>query len=183
LIFRELSANAVFILMPSRADSLLLGVFAAIAVRSARVWKCLLARSSVLYAVTGILFSGMVFMTYAKWETDSTGIVYVGFSWIACSYVCLLLIGVSQPQGIIARLLRFRLLREIGSVAYGLYMVHIPVLYLCHWVILHDVPRRATLKTGVVTLVALAVSIAIAKLSWAYFEGPLVKIGHRRTYG
>jgi peptidoglycan/LPS O-acetylase OafA/YrhL len=52
-----------------------------------------------------------------------------------------------------------------------------------HRLLLHGDPEIRDVKGVATTALALVMTLAIAKVSWRYFEGPLVKRGHRYTYG
>jgi peptidoglycan/LPS O-acetylase OafA/YrhL len=79
---------------------------------------------------------------------------------------------------LVCRVLRFSLLRYLGTISYSLYLLHIPLYYLV---------LRSAISFGfvgpfadlVVSCVSLVVSIVIASLSWKYFELPVLSLKDR----
>jgi peptidoglycan/LPS O-acetylase OafA/YrhL len=70
--------------------------------------------------------------------------------------------------GLIGTVLSSPLLRYIGRISYGLYVIHYPIAlwlgpYLTQW----------TRHVSLAGMIAFAITIALAALSWHYFEGPI----------
>jgi peptidoglycan/LPS O-acetylase OafA/YrhL len=175
---------AAYVLTPMRADALLVGVLAAIAVRSPRAWEILVRRRRSIKACVGVLWAG-AFCAMLLRHTDHESAVMstVGYSWIALLYGLVVLLALSAPSGRLSWLLRARSLRSLGEVAYGTYLLHVPMLGMVFGFFLSREPRIASPGELGVTLVALALTIAVAKLSWTFFEKRMVRIGQRYTYG
>jgi peptidoglycan/LPS O-acetylase OafA/YrhL len=70
----------------------------------------------------------------------------------------------------------------LGAVAYGTYLFHPVILVLCYGLIRGNEPRLAGFWDAGVGLVALFLTLAIARVSWNYFEKPLVRRGHKYSY-
>lgn len=164
---------AVYVLLPSRWDLLLMGVLAAIAYR--RIWPRIIennARLLQLIACSGVVFV-VLLLIIGKHDNnllfDLFGPVGAG---LACSGYMLFVIKESR---------RFHsgFLRYIGSISYGLYLMHQPINGLMHGLILGSRPDIETPGQIGITIVAAAVSIGLASLSWIYFERPLVEFGRR----
>jgi len=73
-------------------------------------------------------------------------------------------------------------LRYLGNLAYCVYLIHIPVNALCHSLIRHQPPTLASIPDALVTLLAFALTVTLARLSWVYFERPLLRQGHCFRY-
>jgi peptidoglycan/LPS O-acetylase OafA/YrhL len=108
--------------------------------------------------------------------------VFLGYSWIALFYACLLLIIVTSESGIIVRFMRFPLLRNLGTIAYGVYLMHIAINIVMHDLILGKEIPMANLSDGAVTLAALLITLLLAALSWRFFEKPVIDWGHSFSY-
>lgn len=81
------------------------------------------------------------------------------------------------------RVLRSRALTEVGTLAYGIYMVHQGLNKVWHWAVFGTAPSIRGASTLGVTLLSLASTYALAKLSWHLLERPLIDLGHSRfTY-
>jgi len=172
---------ALYVLLPSRWDLLFLGVLGAYVYRDQNLWTFLMAEKSrnlkvliLLSALTAALLSGLD--GHFELQTFSLfGNLFVGAA--LTGYIVLIISG--APEG--ARF-RGKYVRFFGSISYGLYLVHQPIAGIMHAAILNGRPDIATLAQLVVTIGAAGMSIAVAYLSWAYFERPLVEIGHRWAY-
>jgi peptidoglycan/LPS O-acetylase OafA/YrhL len=70
-----------------------------------------------------------------------------------------------------------RWLRGLGTIAYGVYLLHL----LVFGVIVMGLGSYAN-RGAIALMLALAVTVIIAKVSWEWFEKPLVRLGHRIGY-
>jgi peptidoglycan/LPS O-acetylase OafA/YrhL len=71
---------------------------------------------------------------------------------------------------------------KIGIIAYGTYLFHEPVLGLSYGLLRQQLPVIHSVTDLGVTLLALAVTLALAQSSWSYFERPLILRGHKYRY-
>ena len=174
--------EAAYILLPCRADSLALGILAALAWRTPRVKQWLAVHLRLLRLVLLVLFSGLLVLL--KWFPTPYHLLTqtLGFSWLAWFYACLMLLALLDTQSWSARLFRFRPLRALGTISYCVYLIHFLVLAACHRLILGSGPRYADFPGAATTLLAFALTIGIAKLSWKYFEQPLLRRGQACSY-
>jgi peptidoglycan/LPS O-acetylase OafA/YrhL len=165
---------AAYMLMPARADALMLGVLAALAVRDRRIRAFCERRRGVLYGMVGTLSLGVLGMAFGHELVGSPGMVLFGYSLLALLYVTVLVLAVTvREDELVGRLLRSRPLRSTGVLAYGLYLMHLPVVGLTSLVV---GPQ------SLVGAVALVATFLLAWLSWKYFEEPFVRRGHRHQY-
>lgn len=215
LLLRLFCANGdigAFVLMPCRADALMLGVAAALVVRNRKAREALARHKRLLYGVVVILSCGMLWMASktirvaesditqtvivarqslahqsADWLTLSrfyvrSGVSALNYTWIALFYLSLLLVAISQKASLFSCLLRNRLLMGMGVIAYGTYLLHQAILGLCYGLILGRVPGVTNLRELGVTILALLVMLGLAKASWVYLEKAFVGIGHKYHY-
>jgi peptidoglycan/LPS O-acetylase OafA/YrhL len=174
--------SAGFVLMPCRADALLLGVLAAILVRD-DVWRTRIQRSNMFFAVSiPVFLLGLAFLTLKSFSIASPLMQSLGFTWLALFYVSVLLYSVTRPDSPVSRALRFKSLGWLGGIAYGAYLVHQFVLGMAFGYIGRRYPEITDGPTFLTALVALASTLVIARLSWRYFESPLIRFGHRSRY-
>lgn len=174
---------AAFMLTPCRADSLMFGVAAALLMRSPGGQEWLALHRRHLYGLLGICSVGMAWLTLRGVTQGELVTDCVSYSLIALFYLCILLLGLIDRERALGAVLRFKPLIKLGGIAYGVYLFHLPVLGICFAFILNSQPRFASLRDAGVIGLALALTILIAKLSWKYFEKPLVKRGHLFQYG
>jgi peptidoglycan/LPS O-acetylase OafA/YrhL len=173
---------ANYVLMPCRADALSLGVLAALMVRTPRSWNWLHTRRSVLYGVSSFLFIGLALLTYAGYDATAGPMVIIGYSWLALFYTFCLLIAVTESRGPVHRVLTSRGLTQLGVLAYCTYLLHLPLMEASRRVLgIHFVyASEATQFVG--GLIGIALTLVIAKISWAFFEKPLLRQGQAYKY-
>ena len=173
---------ASYVLMPTRADALCLGVLAALLVRNEVFWNWLQSNRRTLWSVTGVFFLGVAYMTWQGYDALSFAMTTWGFSWLATFYTCILLIAVSSSRGPVSRILQNPSLMRLGTLAYCSYLVHVAIMNaLRHPLKAHfpEFPVAAWLVGGIL---GIALTLAVAALSYKYFEKPLLKRGHQYSY-
>jgi peptidoglycan/LPS O-acetylase OafA/YrhL len=181
-IFALTAGPGGHVLMPCRADGLMLGVCAALVVRDADARQRLAAAPAPLQIAVGVFGGGLAFYVWQGWGAHTLPVATVGYSLLALFYVSLLLLAVCRPTGAWARLMRVAPLRRLGKLAYCLYLVNEPVLALTRVAL-----RGAGLTAGpaadlAAAVMAFVVSVAISELSWRVFESKLLAIGQRFSY-
>lgn len=183
-VFRVLaedhSGYAGMVLMPCRADALLLGVLCAWAMRREKTRELLFKSRSAFYLILSMLLTVLaVFCSLpARFERSP----YLP-SVLAVLYTAFLLLAVTERRGPVTWLVRQRWLRGLGILAYGVYLIHQAVNGLSHGIILGRSPEIGSWSGLAVTLLALGITLGIAALSWLKFEKPLVNLGHTVRYG
>jgi hypothetical protein len=71
---------------------------------------------------------------------------------------------------------------RLGTIAYGVYLLHQGMLGLTHGLILHQEPGIEGVDDALVTLFALVLTLTLATLSYNYFEKRIVQMGHAFRY-
>jgi peptidoglycan/LPS O-acetylase OafA/YrhL len=178
---------AWYTLSPCRADALLLGVAVAILTREPR-WREVFAasrRAFVKHWVLWLLALVIGLAGLARWashvQNNHIGFLMVSavFSVIAVLYTVLLLNALLFPSGWLGACLRWRWLRSLGTVSYGVYLFHNYWIFLFFHrfqPIMHSARELASLA-GVVACLSLC-----CVLSWRFVETPLLKLGRRWQY-
>ena len=175
--------------MPCRADSLAFGALAALFWRDGSIARWYAAYRRLFFVAlllllipVAILLAPLSIFLQKSFLPYTLAMGSFGYSWFAVLFTALLLLCLLEPAGLWARFLRLGFFRELGAVSYGLYLIHLGILYLAHAIILHARPRIYDLPGLAVTTLALLLSYTLAKLSWVYFEQPLVRRGHSYRY-
>jgi peptidoglycan/LPS O-acetylase OafA/YrhL len=169
--------------MPCRADALAWGILLAVAWRRPSFRAFLEGHRALLRLILLLLLMGVAALLW--WLARPAGIVTltIGISWLAVFYSSLLLVILSQTETRLASIMRWRWLRSLGVVSYCVYILHDSFNQINHRVLLHAVPQLYDLRGVGVTLLALLLTIAVAALSWRFFEKPLIRRGHSYSYG
>ena len=160
-----------FALMPCRMDDLAMGALVACAFKQG-TWP-LSAKATARLAGIGAIFIGvMIGAGFVK--PGDLFVRTVGYSMIGGTCAMLLawtLLRVGAPS---TGLLRWRPLSLIGEVSYGLYLLHGPVAYA----VKTSVKRICGVdidKTPVGLLAFSVISIAVAAVSYYFFEEPILR--------
>ena len=140
-----------------------------------------MAHKAIIGATSIVLGAGFLGMIHRRSDPRSFVMVSFGYTLIALFYLSLLLLAVTQ-SGFVSRLFRFRGLTELGILAYGLYLFHLPVIGLVYALAGKKSPELTGLSTFALTLLGGLLLFALMRLSWLYFEKPLIKMGHRYQY-
>lgn len=171
-----------YVLLPGRSDALFIGVLGAWAIRQTAVLDRL--RHS-LPAIRGIVLSSAVVvlgLLVTNQGIGSFGMSVGGHTALAVLSFALILLAVLSEGGRVQRLFRQRWLTWVGTVSYGIYLLHQPVAGVLHGLLRGQVPRIAGAADAVVTILALTCTLALAALSARYFEQPIVLAGQRTRY-
>jgi peptidoglycan/LPS O-acetylase OafA/YrhL len=175
---------AAFTLMPCRADTLLLGVFGAIAVRNDTNLAWLRTHRKVLGGILAVLAFGFVLMD-GFWEhalIKQFVVPVFGLTWCAMLFLALILYAVTDPGCWLSKCLRWRWLMWLGTIAYGTYLLNELILGLVWGARYSQIPGITSFAKLGYSLMALFITLVAAALSWTYFEKPLVQVGHRTRY-
>jgi peptidoglycan/LPS O-acetylase OafA/YrhL len=176
---------ANYSLLPCRMDPLLLGALCAYYLRQPGVWSLLVRQRAALWIMSLPLLAGMPILNI-RWDTLKPVVACLlmtaSCSWMAMFYAIVLLLALTDSRSLLSRVLRWPSLAALGAVAYSVYLFHSGVYGLCVWLFTKHEWLLASWKDLGVTLLAVAITIAFGKLSWRYFEKPIVRWGHTWQY-
>jgi peptidoglycan/LPS O-acetylase OafA/YrhL len=178
LVMKGWGFEQVYPLLPCRADALALGVVAATIVRSEDAKAWIKEHSRLLYVCMLALFAATP--TMLKWTTYRY-VGTVGYSIFDVAYFLLIVLLLVAPIRLMKRALRARWLGWLGMISYCVYLIHEPIregLFLLFRLGAH--PGITGLTTALVTVAALAVTVAVAHVSWLVFEKRMIRRAHLR---
>jgi peptidoglycan/LPS O-acetylase OafA/YrhL len=171
-----------YTLMPCRADALLLGVVGAMLLRS-EVWSQRLIRSRrLLLLLIAALGIGLAVLTVRAPDPYGYGMLAIGYSWLALFYLSVILCGLLYCETWFGAFLRWGWLRWLGSIAYGAYLFHEIIRHTLLGLLSSGIPRHWSPRDILVSCVALSLTLLLCRLSWKFFEKPLIQLGHRAHY-
>jgi peptidoglycan/LPS O-acetylase OafA/YrhL len=168
--------------MPTRADALCIGVLAALLVRNPVFWTWLQSHRQVLWSVTAFFFLGVVYLTWQGYDALSFPMTTWGFSWLAVFYACVLLIAVSTTSGLVPCVLQNSYLMRLGTLAYCSYLVHVAIMNALRHPLKAYFPQFPVGAWLVGGILGIVLTLAVATLSYDYFEKPLLRRGHQYSY-
>jgi peptidoglycan/LPS O-acetylase OafA/YrhL len=175
IVFRfRSSLYATYALLPCRMDSLFLGLLCAYYLREREVWNWLVKRRSNLWIVFFTLLA-IVPALNTKGIPVTLLWITVGYGWMSLLYATAMILALTSPRSFLSRGLRWRWLTGLGTISYGVYLFHSGIYGFCMWLLTGHASLLATWKDFGVTLLAAAISIALGRLSWLYFEKPIVR--------
>jgi peptidoglycan/LPS O-acetylase OafA/YrhL len=174
--------RAAYAWTPSRADDLALGVLAAIAWRSTTTKAWIQNNVRYFYAVLYGCIAALAVLMFWLVKPNSFVGATVGRPVYGALYSSLLMILLVDRTGLLAKIFRWGLLRELGKVSYCVYIIHEAVHWAVFRFIAHGLPQFTNWPGVGMTLLAFALSIILAEISWRYFENPLIHRGHRYSY-
>jgi peptidoglycan/LPS O-acetylase OafA/YrhL len=161
-----------YTLTPCRMDCLALGGLIAIAKRDYP--EMLKPRwIASVGAVCTVIFL-LISRSYTSYPW-SAPMRTIGFTALDTAFAALLAILVSYPPRWLKSALRFRPLVWIGTVSYGMYLLHLPAALLARRI------AGARLRPGGTSDFFLSIGAAIcaASISWIVFESPILKLKDR----
>jgi peptidoglycan/LPS O-acetylase OafA/YrhL len=170
-----------FLLFPGRVDALFLGVLGAVAMRRP-VMRAQLARSVVMLRFALVGLAALVLMLIATGEGIATAMMSMwGHTAIALLGLTIIMLALVS-DGRTRRSLRQRWLMWLGTVSYGVFLIHQPMQGLLYGLLRGHPPRIADPSDAAVTALALACTFALAALSKRFFEEPFIRLGQRFRY-
>jgi peptidoglycan/LPS O-acetylase OafA/YrhL len=171
---------ASYVLMPCRADALGLGIAAALMKRTPSVWEMIGRLRVYLYVVFGGVTMGVVALLLSRFTPFSNEVFSLEYSLLAVFYFLLLMSVLINRKFETA--FSVPALRYMGTIAYGLYLLHFPVMAAVHDLVARTHPAQSGWISPVTSISGISLAIAGAAISWKYLEEPLVKRGQQYGY-
>jgi len=171
-----------YVLLPCRAESLLLGVLIAIGFRNADVREWMQRRRWLFFSLIVVSAGPIIFCWSPERGVLQRDMSLLGYSAIAVFYASLLVLTLTS-HGRLQAIFSWGWLRWMGTIAYAIYLIHMLTMNSMFNLIKHQRPQLLSPTDLVPWLAALTGTLLFAHLSWKLFEAPLVKIGHRFQYG
>jgi peptidoglycan/LPS O-acetylase OafA/YrhL len=172
-----------YVLLPCHCEGLALGALLAIRLRSGP-WKISKLWLSVWTALLmGAACAGSLLSTWGThnqaWASnwDRTA----GYSVSSAGCACLVLWLVCFRESSYTRVLRLGPVRYLGRICYGVYLLH----PLALWIVLELIKKQKLhfhKDDPLYVIDGIALSIALASLSWYLFERPILSFKDRFTY-
>jgi peptidoglycan/LPS O-acetylase OafA/YrhL len=169
---------AAYVLTPCRLDALCWGVLAAWILRFRPGSVGLIAAAAPLLVLLRV---AVLPINFAAETTAGAVLFWQPLAVIATA--ALILRMVSRPRDMVARMLSLRWLGWVGTVSYGVYLLHPLIIEslnaaLPTW---RGTPGEVNggLLVGMRFVVVAGLSVGVASISWLFFEKPLLQWSDR----
>ncbi len=161
---------ATAVLLPNRADVLVMGLLAALAIRSPNLpWPRI---DTFLRTAPVLILAALALLTQ---EAGHRLFAVFGplLTAVACAAFLLNLVrGAPEAKRFTGKFLGF-----FNTTSYAIYLTHLPVLGLMHGLLLGSRPDIATSQQLAVTIAAIPVTVGVAWLLTMLVERPLTEFG------
>ncbi|MGD0499185.1 MAG: acyltransferase [Bryobacteraceae bacterium] len=165
-----------YVLAPCRMDALALGGLIAIATREwPEALKSRWIARVAISAAAGFL-AICLFESTTPWTPAMRTVGFTALD-LAFAGVVAMLVG-PKPRRLTA-VFRTRVLVWVGTVSYGLYLLHIPSPTIAHRLL--DPLVKIPLRGSADLFVSFAAAFLAAWISWTVFESPILKLKNRFT--
>lgn len=174
--------SAAFVLLPSRLDSLLIGVLGAWMIREKEIHDFF--KNNIEFIKNGclILAAGAMLFAVGRFGVLSMAITPIGYTWLAILYLGIIYVGLLSEYGLTKSVLMLRPLRWLGCRSYAIYLFH-QLIHGAFYCIFNGSGPSLTKSYGYLwSLLALITTILFAALSWFLIEKPFIRLGRRYRY-
>jgi peptidoglycan/LPS O-acetylase OafA/YrhL len=174
--------NMIYRLTPFRMDSLLFGACAALILRSQQ-WAATVRPYAWWIFASGIAGVACVVAAAGTTSAYSGPMTRFGFSALGLTFsiAVLLITWHAGSGGIVARVLRGKVLTSVGKYSYAMYVVHASLAPCLVPQI--DLPGPRPLSIALRVLMELGATYLLALVSWNCLERHFLKLKSRFPYG
>jgi peptidoglycan/LPS O-acetylase OafA/YrhL len=167
----------VYTLMPCRMDALAMGGLIAIAQRERPEW--LKGRWVGWMTLGAAVTVTAIILLYSNSDPWPFGMRTIGYTAIDLLFAGILVMLMSWRQPWLLRICRVRILVWVGTISYGLYLLHVPGELIGRQLAAHVV--RIAPSGSAEFFVSMGVTVALAWISWTVFESQILKLKDRFT--
>ncbi len=174
--YGDSAALACYVLLPTRCDSLFLGVTVGWLFAWPGRREQLLRWRKSLWLALAVLGLGMGWMTLtAHGVIMSSFMTTIGYTWTAFFYATLLVLVLVERRSFVTRILRTGWLCRLGVLSFGIYLFHEGVIHAMR-------SAFAGYNFAVPAVAAVVVTLVLAECSWRWLESPCIASARRVRY-
>ena len=178
----SINKSAAFILLPSRMDSLLIGVIGAWMMRNEDCRNILRNNVDSITLAFMVLFTGTLLFSIGNFGHLSLEMTPMGYTWLAILYLFLIFIGILSEKAWIESVLTAMPLRWLGRRSFTIYLFHLMFLGIFHCLMSKSAPPLEGDHGLLSSVSALISTILFASVSWNVIEKPFIRFGRRFRY-
>jgi peptidoglycan/LPS O-acetylase OafA/YrhL len=170
------------ILLITRWDALFIGILGAFVMADPKLKAKVEQHAHLLPGLLAVMLVGVALMIASGATKETAGMAFLGFTYLAVTSLVAIGVALFVKTPWTAVIFRNRFLAYLGTISYGIYLLHQAVIgLLCH--IIHGYePGVTNAASAGVAVLAVFVTIGLADLSWRYLEKPILNLGHRWGY-
>jgi peptidoglycan/LPS O-acetylase OafA/YrhL len=173
----DAAAMPCYVLLPTRWDSLFLGVLAGWVLAAPERHAWIQRKARYLWLSLLVLLAGAGWMTVtARGVIMSDFVSGWGYTWIGLLYAVLLVLVRTAGSRVLKSLFCNRWLCRMGVLSYGMYLFHQSVHGIVQSVL--GAPSAGAgywLGLGV----AVGLTVVLAEVSWRWLESPFIRLARR----
>ncbi|MFM5906467.1 MAG: acyltransferase family protein [Novosphingobium sp.] len=170
-----------YFLTPARMDGAFIGALVSQAILQPDLQDFARRNGGTLWMACAALIGLAMLSAAAGQGIGSPGAGIFGHFGLSLATAIVILLIVSRPGDWPNALLRSHVMTFIGAISYGIYLLHLPVIGTVHALFGRDTVLLNGTTAAVATVTGIAATVAIAYLSFRWFETPLNKRAHRYT--
>lgn len=168
-----------YFFLPARIDGACFGVLATLATRSKSIHYYFNRYRFYVWTVIFLLFAIAESFSVIGQGPGSLGAdVYTHLALSLASSATIVML-IAKPTSVVNLILRSKPLVSLGTISYGVYLIHLPVMGLVHAISGRTNVKIDSWSTAAISSIGLVLAILLSILSWRYFESPLIKYSHR----
>jgi len=168
-----------YYLLPTRIDGACLGVLTALLVRDEALTGIVRRWTPTIWISVFVAFASAAVLSIVGQGIGSIGANLYTHLALALATAATIAVLIGTPSGSINNILRAPALIYLGTISYGVYLIHRPVVGLAHLILAsRDVAIRGW-QDAFATAIGLGATLILAQVSWRFFEAPLIGWSHR----
>ncbi|MFM5930134.1 MAG: acyltransferase family protein [Novosphingobium sp.] len=170
-----------YFLTPARMDGAFIGALVSQAMLRDDIRGRVSRNGAKLWLLCGGLFALAMLSAAAGQGIGSIGSGLFGHFGLSLATALIILLIVSRPGDWPNALLRLPAMTFVGTISYGIYLLHLPVIGAVHELFGRDTVLLDGPIAGLATTLGIAATVALSYLSFRWFETPLNRMAHRYT--
>jgi len=175
-------ATGFFYFTPGRMGELALGAYLALAVYENPAWLNWVRRLALPIMLVSFCSAIALAAFTHDLELRKAPMYLAGLPMFSIGYAALVLLALQK--GIVSRIFSIAPLRHLGVISYGIYVYHVLFIEFYRGIVSRLFPHASrNMQLGLIFVVAAVLTLAIAEVSYWFFERPFLKLKRKFTPG